>query len=121
MQEAEAAETGQHASPVKAPAWPGLSAEAGQRAADSALTQQEDITGDGATWRADEDSLRQALEKAVAEPIDPSRRFLWTDTSTGVILILILIFLNSRMYSMQEHAWENVLPPCKGGATGLNV
>ena len=61
-------EVGEHASPEEP--WPGMSAEAQHVSAD-----------DSATWHADRASLQRALDEAIAQPIEPSRRPMWTDTS----------------------------------------
>ena len=75
--EHEVGETGEHASPDEL--WPGMSAEA-SHAAESAEAGQ-GIADDSATWRADQATLQRALDQAMAQPIDPSRRPMWTDTS----------------------------------------
>ena len=66
--EHDVGELGQRASPEEP--WPGMSAEAAQGVSD-----------DSATWRADQATLQRALDQAIAQPIDPSRRPMWTDTS----------------------------------------
>ena len=72
-------EAGEHASPEEP--WPGMSAEA-SHAAESAGAGPGNAD-DSATWRADQASLQRALDQAIAQPIDPSRRPMWTDTSGG--------------------------------------
>ena len=72
-------EVGEHASPEEP--WPGMSAGA-SHAAESAGAGQGNVD-DSATWRADQASLQRALDQAIAQPIDPTRRPMWTDTSGG--------------------------------------
>ena len=70
-------------SPVEAaPAWPGMSAEASHGGAESAEAER-GIADDSASWQADRDSLQRALNRAVAQQIDPSQRPTWTATPEG--------------------------------------
>ena len=73
-------------SPVeKAPAWPGMSAEASHGGAESAEAEG-GIADDSASWQADRDSLQRALDRAMAQQIDPSQRPTWTATPEGAEL-----------------------------------
>ena len=72
-------EVGEHGQPEVSAAWPDMSAEASHNP-ESAETGQ-GISDDGATWRADQDSLQRTLDRAFAQPSDPSRRPIWTDTT----------------------------------------
>lgn len=79
-------EIGEHASPEEP--WPGASAEA-----------QQISTDDGATWHADQASLQRALDQAIAQPIDPSRRPMWTDASgEGYLLPLQCLARDPRHF-----------------------
>ena len=83
--EHEVCETGERASPEEP--WPGVS-EGPSHAAESAEAD------DSAAWHADQATLQQALDRAIAQPIDPSGGdiidIFITHSSSGKALILCL-------------------------------
>ncbi len=79
----EEQELGQHVSPVEeTPAWPGMAAEASHGGSVLAEAKRE-TANDSASWQADRVSLQHALDRAMAQQIDPSQRPTWTATPEG--------------------------------------